>query len=80
MTRILLPILLLPGAASAHVGHLGDVAGHDHWLAGAALGAAALGALWAAWKGQGASEGEDAPTEAQPEESEGDSQGAEAEA
>ncbi len=62
--RTLLPFLLLPGAASAHVGHLGDVAGHDHWLAGAALGAAALGALWAAWKGRGEQE----PAETEPEE------------
>lgn len=47
---ILMPAVLLPRAASAHVGHLGEVAGHGHWVAGAAIGAAALAGLWVAWK------------------------------
>lgn len=36
----------------AHVGHLGTVAGHDHWVAGIALGAAIGLALWGALKGK----------------------------
>ncbi|MEP3299694.1 MAG: DUF6732 family protein [Pseudoruegeria sp.] len=52
-----LPFLLFiaaPGAVSAHSGHLVDVAGagHDHWVAGAALGTAAAITLWAALKGK----------------------------
>ena len=30
----------------AHIGHLGDVAGHDHWVAGAAIGIAVAAGLW----------------------------------
>ncbi len=37
--------------AWAHVGHLGEVAGHGHWIAAGALGAAAL-AAWLAGKGK----------------------------
>ena len=40
-------LFLLPSAASAHSGHLADLAGHDHWVLGAALGAAAAAAAWA---------------------------------
>jgi membrane protein implicated in regulation of membrane protease activity len=38
--------------AMAHVGHLGELAGHDHWVAGAALGVAAAITLWAGLKGR----------------------------
>ena len=41
---------LIAGTAQAHTGHLTDVAGHDHWVAGAALGAAIAIALWAGLK------------------------------
>lgn len=43
----------VPGTAVAHTGHIADVAGagHDHWVAGAAIGAAIAIALWAALKG-----------------------------
>ncbi|MEV8467385.1 DUF6732 family protein [Fluviibacterium sp. DFM31] len=54
MRTVLLSCLSLLAAtmAQAHPGHLADLAGHDHWVAGAALGAAiALGA-WAALKGR----------------------------
>ena len=45
-------IALTAQSASAHPGHLAEVAGHGHWLGAAALGAAiALGA-WAALKGK----------------------------
>ncbi|MBO0345593.1 phage holin family protein [Roseibium sp. CAU 1637] len=45
-------LALLPATAQAHVGHLGELAGHSHW-AGAALlaGAAALAGI-AALKGR----------------------------
>jgi len=33
---------LLPAAALAHPGHLGDMAGHSHWLGAAALFGAAV--------------------------------------
>jgi len=40
--------LLVANPAMAHIGHLGDVAGHGHWVAAGAiaiaLGIAALGA------------------------------------
>ncbi|WP_439103732.1 DUF6732 family protein [Celeribacter marinus] len=35
----------------AHVGHITDVAGHDHWVAGIALGIAVGVAAWGAIKG-----------------------------
>ena len=38
--------LALPTTASAHLGHFGVLAGHDHWVAGAAIGAAAAVAAW----------------------------------
>ncbi|CUH82857.1 hypothetical protein TM5383_00039 [Thalassovita mediterranea] len=38
--------------AQAHIGHLGDVAGHDHWIALGALGAAGVIALIAGLKGK----------------------------
>lgn len=45
-------LVLFANAASAHPGHLAEVAGHGHWLGAAAIGAAiALGA-WAALKGK----------------------------
>lgn len=31
---------ILPATAQAHPGHLADLAGHHHWVAGAAIGAA----------------------------------------
>lgn len=54
MKRLITPCiaLLWVSSASAHPGHLIEVAGHSHWLGAAALGAAiALGA-WAALKGK----------------------------
>lgn len=40
--------LSIASPASAHVGHLGELAGHAHWVGVAALGAAALVATVAA--------------------------------
>ena len=48
MTRTLAATLLLasPVPALAHMGHVGEVAGHSHWIGlAAALGAAAIAAL-----------------------------------
>jgi hypothetical protein len=48
--------LLMPAHAHAHLGHLGDLAGHSHWAGIALAGcAAALGGLLAA-KGSAASD------------------------
>ncbi len=45
----LLSALILPSAASAHGGHIGELAGHSHWIGVAALaGAAAIAAVVAA--------------------------------
>lgn len=46
--RIILSLgfILGAGPALAHVGHIGEVAGHAHWIALGAIGlAAAVGAL-----------------------------------
>ena len=59
--RIALIFLLLSAgsAAQAHPGHIADLAGHDHWVAGAAIGIAILTGLLGALKGQKKSD--DAP-------------------
>lgn len=44
-------LIFIGQAAAAHPGHLADVAGHDHWVAGAAIGLAVLAGLWGALKG-----------------------------
>ena len=49
-----LPLLFTLFAAEpafAHPGHLVDVAGHNHWVAGAAIGAAIAMGIWGALKG-----------------------------
>ena len=57
MRGILTVILVFAGtAAAAHPGHWADVAGHDHWVAGAAIGLAGLAAIWGALKGKKAKE------------------------
>lgn len=47
-----LTLIALAGSAAADAGHFADVAGHDHWIAGAALGLALGLTLWAALKGK----------------------------
>lgn len=42
----------LAAPAAAHPGHLVDLAGHNHWLAAAAIAAAAAAALWQATQGK----------------------------
>jgi len=65
-----LTLIILASNASAHTGHLGEVAGHDHWIAGAALGLALGLALWAALKGKKDTDKE--PSEDEIEETEGE--------
>lgn len=64
--RGLLTVLLVCAASSAvaHPGHWAEVAGHDHWIAGAAIGLAGLAAIWGALKGKKA---EEATDESEPE-------------
>jgi hypothetical protein len=64
--------LTLPSAASAHLGHFGALAGHDHWVAGAAIGAAVAVAAWGVLAGKKArtseeKAGQDADAEAETE-------------
>ncbi|MEO0913063.1 MAG: DUF6732 family protein [Pseudomonadota bacterium] len=54
--RILGVLVLWPGAAAAHVGHLGEVAGHSHWIALGAIGLAGAIAVWAGLKGKRAAD------------------------
>lgn len=66
MRAILSTLVIFAGtAAHAHPGHWADVAGHDHWIAGAAIGLAGLAAIWGALKGKKAQEEtpEDEPEE-----------------
>lgn len=46
--------------AFAHPGHLADLAGHDHWVAGAAIALAGLIAIIEAAKGKKAKDAEQA--------------------
>ncbi|WP_411892828.1 DUF6732 family protein [Yoonia sp. SDW83-1] len=52
--RVLLSLMLVfaGSAVAAHPGHWGELAGHDHWVAGAAIGLAGLAAIWGALKGK----------------------------
>ncbi|MDP5086831.1 MAG: hypothetical protein NWQ23_15540 [Yoonia sp.] len=53
MRGLLTLTLIFAGqAAMAHPGHWADLAGHDHWVAGAAIGLAGLAAIWGALKGK----------------------------
>jgi hypothetical protein len=52
-----LTLIFTGSAAAAHPGHWADLAGHDHWVAGAAIGLAGLAAIWGALKGKKADEG-----------------------
>lgn len=53
MRYALFTLFLLTGnMAAAHPGHLIELAGHDHWAAGAAIGAAILAGIWGAMRGE----------------------------
>lgn len=43
---------VIPGMCMAHPGHLVEAAGHTHWVAGAAIGAAIVLGLWAGLRGR----------------------------
>jgi hypothetical protein len=60
---------MLPTSAFAHGGHLGELAGHSHWVGVAALAGAALVAGIIALKDKKQKKAEDAP-EARPEDDE----------
>lgn len=49
---LILTFIFAGSAAFAHPGHWADAAGHDHWIAGAAIGVAGALALWAVLKGR----------------------------
>ncbi|MEM8956524.1 MAG: DUF6732 family protein [Pseudomonadota bacterium] len=74
LSRVVPTLILLATAgfsarpAAAHLGHFGEVAGHSHWIAGAALGLAAAIALWAGTRGRKTDE----PSESAPEQETGD--------
>ena len=63
---ILIP-LFTAAPASAHLGHLGEMAGHSHWVAGAALGRAGVIAVWAGTRGRRKAAGDDRDTDHAPE-------------
>lgn len=48
--------VVLADPAMAHIGHFGELAGHDHWIAAGALGAAAALAALRALKGRKAAQ------------------------
>ena len=54
MNTVILTVVasILPGFAIAHAGHLGELAGHDHLVAGAAIAIAIALGLREALKGQ----------------------------
>jgi hypothetical protein len=53
--RYLLTLMatVMGSTAQAHIGHLGDIAAHDHWAAGAAIGIAIAIGIAGALKGKG---------------------------
>ncbi|POF34332.1 DUF6732 family protein [Roseibium marinum] len=68
-----LAAILIPTSAFAHGGHLGELAGHSHWIGAAALAGAALVAGIVALQGRKKKQAEDAPeADAAEEETAGD--------
>lgn len=49
MRKILPLLVLLPAPALAHVGHLDEAGGHDHYIAAWALLGAIAGSGWLVW-------------------------------
>lgn len=59
-------LTLMATGAQAHPGHIADLAGHDHWVAGAAIGIAILTGIYGALKGKGENaEADDAEPDAE---------------
>jgi len=72
MTRFFVVALIsIAAPASAHIGHLGEAAGHDHWVAGIAIGVAIGVSIWGALKGK-----TEEPSEEEAEEVEGEEEAA----
>lgn len=46
MKKLTVFAILLASPAAAHPGHLGGLGGHDHWVAGIAIGAAVGVSIW----------------------------------
>lgn len=66
MRLLTLLMIVAAGPVAAHPGHLAGLAGHDHWVAGAALGAAVLVGIWGALKGKRKDDAADPDTGAEP--------------
>ena len=49
--------ILVAAPVAAHPGHIIEAAGHDHWLAGVAIGTAIAIGLWQGLKGKSGEEG-----------------------
>jgi membrane protein implicated in regulation of membrane protease activity len=56
--------LLVPSLALAHAGHVGDLAGHSHWVGWAAAAAAAAVTAWAVKRGTRANADDETSDEA----------------
>lgn len=52
MRLLTFALILTATTANAHPGHLVDAAGHNHWVAGIALGAAGIAIALGALKGR----------------------------
>ncbi len=59
-------VLVAPVGAMAHVGHVGELAGHSHWVGVAAVvGAAAVAAIAAKLRKRGEPDGQEAQSDAE---------------
>jgi len=59
-------VFIAPVGAMAHVGHVGELAGHSHWVGVAAVvGAAAVAAIAAKLRKRGERDGQEADSEAE---------------
>lgn len=63
IVSLLIPFLLVQ-SAFAHGGHMGDLAGHSHWVGWAAAAAAAAVTAWAVKRGTKAKADDEAADEA----------------
>lgn len=71
LLKLALLFVTFPMIASAHAGHLTDLAGHDHVVAGVAIGVAIAIGIAKAAKGRNAKDNE-TESDGEPEESEGE--------
>ena len=60
--------------ATAHVGHIGEAAGHGHWIGGIAIGLAIGLTIWGLRKGKKAAEEAEVEETAEEEAGEGEGQ------